>query len=80
MTNGLSDKQAKTVTYLVYFLLAILTILMAWQTIVTLSHGSAIACLPDKYVRLERYQSDQLAIRENQKAIMDKLDRLIENL
>jgi len=78
MTNGLSNTQIKLVTYLVYFLLAILTLVMTLNSITVSSHDTAIKEMPDKYVRLERYQSDQQVLKENQRAIIDKLDRLIE--
>ena len=78
MTNGLNDLQVKIVTYLVYVLLAILTLVMTFNSLTVASHERTINEMPDKFVRLERYQSDQQNIKENQRAIMDKLDRLIE--
>ena len=71
MTNGLDAPVVKWLTYLVYILLTVLTILTGWHT-VTLSK------LPDNFVRLERYQSDNARIEQGVRDINNKLDRLIE--
>jgi len=70
MTNNLNESRVKWLTYLVYILLFVLTLITGWHTV-------ALSNLPDKYVRLERYQTDAGRIESNLKAINDKLDRLI---
>ena len=64
MTKGLSGAETKLVTYLVYVLLTLLTITTGWQAV-------TLNSLPDKYVRLERYNSDLNKVER-------KLDRLLE--
>ena len=71
MTSNLNGSTVKWLTYLVYILLSVLTLITGWHTV-------ALSNLPDKYVRLERYQSDAGRIESNLKNISDKLDRLIE--
>ena len=71
MTKNLNESRVKWLTYLVYILLSILTLVTGWHTV-------ALSNLPDKYVRLERYQSDASRIENNLKTINYKLDRLIE--
>ena len=82
MTNGLTSPAVKWLTYLVYGLLIILTIITGWN-------NATISKLPDNYVRLERYQSDAVRIDQRYQSdteridqslrdINNKLDRLIE--
>ena len=82
MTNGLSDSKVKWLTYLVYFLLAILSIVTAFNTYL-------ISDLPKEYVRLERYKSDLINWNEryisdreirdrNQTKIETKLDEVLK--
>ena len=70
MTNGLSGAETKFVTYLVYVLLTLLTITTGWQAI-------TLNSLPDKYVRLERYTSDQNKVCTELNKVDSKLDRLL---
>jgi len=82
MTDNLDQSKIRWLTYLVYILLVFLTILAGWNT-------SKLACLPDDYVRLERYQADtkrefdryqvdRERTRLKLNDIDSKLDRLIE--
>ena len=82
MTDNLDASKIRWLTYLVYILLAFLTILSGWNT-------GKLACLPDDYVRLERYQTDtrrefnryqvdRESTRLKLNDIDNKLDRLIE--
>jgi len=71
MTNGLTSPAVKWLTYLVYGLLIILTIITGWNNV-------TISKLPDNYVRLERYQADTLRLEQGVRDINNKLDRLIE--
>lgn len=71
MTENLDAAKVKWLTYLVYFLLVVLTLLSGWNT-------TKISNLPNNYVRLERYQTDSSRIECTLGAINHKLDRLIE--
>jgi len=71
MTEDLNASKVKWLTYLVYILLAVLTVLSGWNT-------NKISTMPDKYVRLERYQADSGRIECSLREIDAKLDRLIE--
>ena len=70
MVSGLNNTAIRFVTYLVYILLALLTLTTGWQA-VTLGN------MPDKYVRLERYNSDQNKICAELTKLDTKLDRLL---
>ena len=70
MVNGLSNAETKLVTYLVYVLLTLLTLTTGWQAV-------TLNSLPDKYVRLERYNSDQNKICTDIAKVDSKLDRLL---
>ena len=59
MTNGLSDAKVTWLTYLVYILLAFLTLITGWQQFMVASLQAEIKTLPDKYVRSERYLTDK---------------------
>ena len=71
MTDELSESKVKWLTYLVYILITIITIVSGWNTV-------NISAMPDKYVRLERYQTDSGRIECTLQSINAKLDRLIE--
>ena len=71
MTDDLSESKVKWLTYLVYILITIITIVSGWNTV-------NISAMPDKYVRLERYQTDSGRIECTLQSINAKLDRLIE--
>ncbi|MCP4579818.1 MAG: hypothetical protein GY846_26405 [Deltaproteobacteria bacterium] len=71
MTENLDSAKVKWLTYLIYFLLAVLTFMSGWNT-------TKISAMPDKYVRLERYQSDSGRIECTLRDIDSKLDRIIE--
>lgn len=68
--DELSTGMVKWLTYLVYIMLFILTILTSWHTV-------TLSALPDKYVRLERYTCDMQRIEKALSSIDTKLDRLI---
>jgi len=70
MTNGLSDTQTKLLTWLVYAL-------MFFLTTITIAHTVQFMAMPEKYVLLERYKSDELKHESSLKRIEDKLDHLI---
>lgn len=71
MTENLDNATVKWLTYLVYILLVVLTLMSGWTT-------TKIAAMPDKYVRLERYQADSGRIECTLRDMDTKLDRLIE--
>lgn len=71
MTQGLNNRKAQWLTYLVYVLITLLTA-------VSLYHFKTIVELPDNYVRLERYTCDIEKVERRLERISDKLDRLIE--
>ena len=63
MTNGLSDKKVTWLTYLVYILLAFLTLITGWQQLMVATiqadQKAIEKTLPDKYVSKERYLTDK---------------------
>ena len=59
MTNGLSDSKVTWLTYLVYILIAFLTLITGWQQFMVTSIQAEIKTMPDKYVRSERYLTDK---------------------
>ena len=71
MVEDLNESKVKWLTYLVYILLTLITVVSGWNTV-------NISALPDKYVRLERYQTDSGRIECTLQSINTKLDRLIE--
>ena len=70
MTKDLNGPVVKWLTYLVYILLTVLTIITGW-------HTATLSKLPDNYVRLERYQCDTVRIEQGIRDINLKLDKLI---
>jgi len=64
MVEDLNESKVKWLTYLVYVLLTAITVISGWNTV-------RITDMPDRYVRLERYQTDVSRINS-------KLDNLIE--
>jgi len=73
VTSGLNNAQTRFLTYLVYVLLTILTIVVGWQAL-------TISQIPDKYVRLERYICDVNDLKEDIRCLSNKIDRFLENL
>ena len=77
MTNGLSDAKVTWLTYLVYILLAFLTLITGWQQLMVSSIQAEIKVLPDRYVRSERYLTDkrysESCLKEIQKDIKEIL-------
>ena len=71
MVEDLNESKVRWLTYLVYILLTLITVVSGWNTV-------NISALPDKYVRLERYQADSGRIECTLQTINTKLDRLIE--
>lgn len=69
--DGFNRSKTKLLTYLVYVLLALLTVIQAWAM-------SQISNLPDRYVRLERYRCDIEDFKKVMDTLNEKLDRLIE--
>ena len=59
MTKGLYDAKVTWLTYLVYILLAFLTLITGWQQIMVTSLQGDIKILPDKYVRSDHYLADK---------------------
>lgn len=87
MTNGLDDRKTQFVTYLVYILLALLTVSMGVTGIMladTLSDQAAQKVafdqfketMPEKYVRLERYTCDMQRVE----SLLGKIDRKLDRL
>ena len=70
MTEGLNTPAVRWLTFLVYGLIVVLTIMTGW-------HQATIGELPDNYVRLERYQSDNTRIEQGLRDINQKLDALM---
>ena len=70
MTNGLSTTQTKVLTWLVYAL-------MFFLTTVTVAHTVQFMNMPEKYVLLERYKSDEIKNSDSLRRIERKLDQLI---
>ena len=77
MTKSLSDEKVTWLTYLIYLLLAFLTIITGWQQVMVTSLQADIKSLPDKYVRSNQYVADKLlfesGLREIQKDIKEIL-------
>ncbi|HCY85927.1 MAG TPA: hypothetical protein DHV36_12400 [Desulfobacteraceae bacterium] len=71
MTNGLTVTQTKILTYAVYAVLFVLSSITAWLAI-------QVYAMPEKYVRLERYQADTKRVERQLECMNSKLDRLIE--
>jgi len=71
MVEDLNESKVRWLTYLVYILLTAITIVSGWNTV-------KITDMPDKYVRLERYQTDTNRIERTLIAIDAKLDKLID--
>lgn len=70
MTNGLNETQVKVLTWVVYALIFILTTVTAWQHI-------EIYNMPEKFVRLERYQADTESRVNALIRIENKVDQLL---
>lgn len=65
--ENLRSTQVKILTYLVYGLMSILTLTTAFTLY-------ELYVMPDKYVRLERYQCDQDSVRGQLEKLIDKVD------
>lgn len=85
MTNGIDTGTAKWLTYLVYFLLAILTLVTAWSKVESAQNAQKILdmerSMPDKFVRLERYTSDKSTLQcsiNDLLIIINKVDQKID--
>jgi len=81
----MTDTNSKWLTFLVYFLLAILTLTQGWST---LSLSTLKDNLPKEFVRLERYKCDQEKLEkqiaelkelftEKISGVENKLDRIL---
>lgn len=71
MTDNLDAQKVKWLTYMIYFLLTVLTVMTGWNS-------ATISGLPEKYVRLERYQCDTTRVEKTLQSMNSKLDRLVE--
>jgi transposase len=65
--NAYDEKQVQWLTYLIYILLSVLTVIASWHTV-------KITSLPDTFVRLERYNADQSRVEKSLDAINQKMD------
>jgi hypothetical protein len=88
MTKGLDNRTVKWLTYLVYFLLAVLTFSGIFLSAAVINAMDELAAtksdlaqlrndLPEKYVRLERYSCDTQRIEATLMSINAKLDRAL---
>ncbi|MBU0977962.1 MAG: hypothetical protein KKD18_06090 [Nanoarchaeota archaeon] len=79
----------KWLTFLVYFLLTVLTFMTGWQQVQVSNVAAKLdfkvsgidtkfAILPKEYVLKERYLTDRVDLAAQFKRIDEKLDRLIE--
>lgn len=82
MVEGLDDSKVKWLTYLVYFLLVVLSAVTGFNTYL-------ISEIPKEYVRLERYKEDTKnwlsrytsdigVTRDEYKKLDTKLDKIVE--
>jgi len=73
MTNGLNNESVKILTWVVYALILILTGATSYLMV-------AQAQMSDKYVRLERYQSDTQRIESSACRLESKFDIFSDRL
>lgn len=67
-------------TFLVYFLLSILTAVAGWQQVQISACNTRMHTLPKEYVSKERYLCDRADITDRLKIMDEKLDRLIRKI
>lgn len=70
MTDNLNSTQVKILTWVIYALMALLTVATTYLMIEN-------AHLSDKYVRLERYKADSTRTESTLCRIENKLDKII---
>jgi len=78
MTNGLNEKRVQWLTYLVYFLLAVLTFVTGLNSYTVRAHDTKLQNLPSEFVRLERYGCDIKRVETQLERLNDKMDRFLE--
>jgi len=79
----MNGKEIKLVTYLVYVLLAILTLVTGYHVVALttvktemIAVSATLNTFPDKYVRLERYKTDLVRVETLLERIDGKIDVL----
>jgi len=77
MTKSLSDEKVTWLTYLIYLLLAFLTIITGWQQVMVTSLQADIKILPDKYVRSDQYTADKLLFESNMREIQTDIKAIL---
>jgi hypothetical protein len=84
MNDTLSEKQVKWLTYLVYFLLAMISLVTVWNVDQIAKANDRITFtnerLPDKYVIKERYLCDQARIEKKLDSIEAKIDHALKGM
>jgi hypothetical protein len=78
MTDGLSTRQVKILTFVVYILITLLTLTTGYQQTQIIAQNGKLDRLPETYVALERYKCDVETLNTKLNRMDDKLDRLIE--
>ena len=73
MTGGLSEEAVRILTWVIYMLILILTGATSYLIIQN-------STLPDRYVRLERYQADNRRIEATTSRIETKFDKFSERM
>lgn len=66
--DKLSETQIKFLTYLIYILITIITVVAGWNTV-------RISAMPEKYVQKERYLCDQERIEKKLDRILDYIEK-----
>jgi hypothetical protein len=74
------NQSTRWLTFLVYFLLTVLTAMAGWQQVQVSDINSRLRTLPKEYVSKERYLCDRADISDRLKTIDEKLDRLIRKI
>ena len=78
MDTELNKSKIQWLTYLVYFLLATLTIVTSWTVLRVDAIQMTISKLPQVFVQKERYLTDKIQENYTLGRIENKLDRLID--
>ena len=77
---GYEKQSTRWLTFLVYFLLTVLTAMAGWQQVQISGVNARMINLPKEYVSKERYLCDRADISDRLKIIDQKLDRLIRKI
>ena len=67
------SREIKLLKYAILGLIFVMGSLITWNSV-------SISCLPNNYVRLERYKEDKQDMKNSLKRIEEKLDHLIVRL